>query len=248
MGFFKKLKKGVKKGFKQLGSDIAGGLDLLSAGFSHPIMTFKDPVGAVKKTRQEGAIKTIGRTIRTTALGVGAILLPTKTGLKTAGGFIAKKPIVATAGLVGLGAATTSSKARKTIDVITDPSTPFVAGQTIGKVAEGKRVDPKKALATGGVIGGAAALVGGGLILKEKVKGKFKTLEAPSGLPTKDVVGSDIPAPSKASLETPVSAPTKPSVAKKEAKPIKVSQNVDVRVRATGITKRFKNTGVVVEA
>ena len=149
-------------------------------------------------------------------------------------------------GLGGAGLISSSPTVRRAIKKA--PTTLFKGGEALGKTIEGKppTTDLKTGLKAGGLVGGAAALIGGTMILKDKVGGK--TLEIPKGLPTKDVVGSNIPAPSKSSLETPVSAVQKPTTTIKEPKPINVSQSVDVNVRASGITKRFKNNGVVIEA
>jgi len=235
VGLFKKI-------FKQAKSDIAGGLDLLSAGFSHPIMTIKDPVKAVKLTRKEGATKTIGRTIRTTALTAaalnpaGAVRTLGRVGIKAS-------PKLVLGGLTAAGIVSTSKKGRKALDIATNPATPFLAGQTIGKVVEGKPVSIEEGLTAGGLVGGAAAatglIIGGGAILK----GKGKKL-IPS-LPNKDVVGSAIPQPNKDIIESPVGMvkPTTPTE-KPLPKPPKIDIDIDIDNRTSN--KKLINAGVVV--
>lgn len=177
MRFFKKLKKKVKS----VGRDIGGGLDLLSATFSHPItaskgysalLTGKRKKGAkilygvTKKTKKEGAKKTIARTVRTTAVA-SALLLGggTATGRTIVGkavipksiGGIAKIPLIIT----GTTILAKSKKARKVVDVATDPTTAIRGGEIIAETIETGKPDVsvKEALVGGGLLAGA--VVGG---------------------------------------------------------------------------------------
>jgi hypothetical protein len=82
MGLFSSLGKSITGIVKQAGSDIAGGLDLLSAGFSHPIKTVSAVSSfivnpstttaqninkVVQQTIKEGPVKTITNTVINTA-------------------------------------------------------------------------------------------------------------------------------------------------------------------------------------
>lgn len=164
MGMFGKLKK-----------DIGGGLDVLSAVYSHPITTTKVIAklpfqkekssqqlrAVVKKTKKEGAKKTILRTIRTTAVASAVVVGGGTSAGRT---FVAKTLIPKTPkgllkiplAVTGLTVLATSRKARKSVDVATDPTTWVKGGEIIGETIEtGKPpLSPKEALLTGGLLAG----------------------------------------------------------------------------------------------
>jgi len=243
VGFFKKIAKGLKK-------DIAGGLDLLSAGFSHPIKTIKDPVSAVKQTKKEGAGKTIVRTATHTAMASGLLLgggtaVGRKAVTKALIPKTAKGAVKATGvGLTAGGLLSASPKARKGVaKVLKDPAklpeTAFTGGQIAGKVIEGKKTpDIKKALTTGGLLG-AGAVAGLGVVKGVK---KVKSMLGSGQLPSKDVVGSNIPQPNKQSLEMPIGAKSPTEIPKEQLPQI----DIDINLTNKQSNKRFINTGAVV--
>jgi hypothetical protein len=177
--------------FDNLGSAIGGGLDLLSATFSHPIkaaggyidLAINRPKGAeelnnlVLQTKSEGPTKTITNTVINTATA-SAILLSAgaatgSTGIVGTAGkaittAIKNKPILLAAPVVasfGANLITSSPKIQQQIKKI-DPAT---FGSDIGNLIENPSLDAAKQVAVNNpvltaVTGGAAALaVGGGV-------------------------------------------------------------------------------------
>jgi len=253
MGFLKRFGKKLK-------SDIAGGLDLLSAGFSHPIITTKALVGrdaaaikgVVAQTKKEGPLKTSLRTGRTTVLAAGTLLgggtavgraIVSKAVIpKTVGGAVKVATVGSLGTLVLAKSPTARKKALKTVDFITDPTTQVEAADVISRVIEGEKVSPKEALKTGGVIAGGVALLGAGVLGAKAVKGALpKGLPKPSALPTKDIAGSGIPAPNKDLI-------TKPLGMTEPEKSLGASPAVDIDIEIVNKVgnKRFINTGAVV--
>jgi len=224
----------LKRFREQLVSDIFGGLDLLSAGFSHPVLTLRDPLGAVELTRKEGALKTISRTIRTTALAAGALLLPTAAGLRFAGGQILTKPTLIPIGLAIGGAAAVSPKVRKGIDIATDPSTLIRGGEIAGEVIESGKIPDisiQEGLITGGVIGAAAVLIPTIIGSGKKVKEKLTPLEKQQIQPT---------LPAQTQLEeipTPIGAESVIPKVKPTEKPTTQPINIDIDIEAPAPTK-----------
>lgn len=176
MGFFSSLKKSV-----------AGGLDTLSAIYSHPKTTLtgiaklalpstrqegaEAVMGAIKKTKKEGAGKTIVRTVTHTAIASATLL-----GAGTVAGraVVAKilipttvKGVIKTAGVVALGAGalSTSQTVRSVAsDPAKIPELAFGGGQIVGKAIEGEALpDIKQALITGGLVG-AGVVAGVGVV------------------------------------------------------------------------------------
>lgn len=144
----------IKKATKQLGKDIAGGLNLLSAGFVRPIETTRGFVSAVKgnsnpllttvkQVRKQSKLKNIGATVRTTAIA-GSLLSPVKTAtgitrVLTSGGLKAGALKTSTA-LFGVGAFATSKRVRKVADVVTNPLAIVEKGAKTGVLID----QPKK--------------------------------------------------------------------------------------------------------
>lgn len=167
MGFF----SFVKKAGKQLVSDVAGGLDLLSTAFQKPLVTAstlisspKDIPKLVKETTSRPLKKQITSTLITTALASATILTAGKIGLpKTVPGII-KTAVI---GTTITGAVVTSPKVAGILEPTANVERAFGAGEIIGKVAEGKDTGLTMggALKTGGLIGagviGAVAIVKG---------------------------------------------------------------------------------------
>jgi len=212
----------VRRLLKQLGSDITGGLDLLSAGFSHPILTLRDPLGAVERTREEGATKTISRTLRTTALTAGALLLPTRAGLSFAGKQILARPAIVPIGLIAGGAAVISPKIRRGIDIGTDPSTFIAGGEILGGVVETGKA-PDISVGEAAIAGG---IVGAGAVIIPKIVERFRDKkEAPTELERQQV--DPTLSPILPEIPTPIGAAELPDAVEKAGQPI----NIDIDVK-----------------
>lgn len=214
---------------KTLRSDVRGGLDLLSAGFSHPLLTFQDPLAAVERTRREGAVKTISRTVRTTALGVGALLLPTRAGISFVGKQVVQRPLLVTSGLVVGGAAAVSPRVRKGLDIATDPSTLITGGTIVGEAIEGKAPDitVTEAALVGGLVGA------GGIVAAKVIKEIKKRKEVPVVIIPKAIESQLEPKQLEEAVPTPIGAKTvvpkdKPM---KEVQPINIEVSPEINVR-----------------
>lgn len=252
MGIFRKIKRTIKG----TGKAVGGGLDLLSATFSHPLtatkgytqlLTGKKKKGAktlygiTKKTKNEGAVKTISRTVRTTALAsavllgggtaVGRTILAKAVVPKSIGG-LAKIPIVITGGTVLFK----SKKARKVVDTFTDPTTAIRGGEIIAETIEtGKPgVSVKEAVVGGGLLAGAVvgglAIVKGSQILPDLLPDKQLIKEKPLGIEG----------------ETPITPQTATiTTGKKKYKRRKVKKSPSVRQSVrVNIINRPTNTGL----
>lgn len=254
--------------FKKLGKSLGGGLDLLSATFSHPVTATKGYsqllvgkkkkgaetlYGVVKKTKKEGAKKTILRTVRTTAVASAVLLgagttagrtIVSKALIPKSIGGIAKIPLAVT----GVTVLAKSKKARKTVDVATDPSTWVKGGEIIGETIEtGKPpVTIKQALVGGGLIAGA--VVGGVAVAKgiKKIKEDPLIFRAPQGeqLITEKPLGIEGETPILP--ETTTISPTRKAYKRRRAKKTpSVRQSVRINIvnksKATGIkiSKRY---------
>jgi len=181
----------LKSFSKKLKSDITGGLDLLSAGFSHPLLTIRDPLSAVKRTKQEGALQTSLRTVRNTAIVAAPLVGAARTAILSAAA--SPKNLLLGTGLIG--AAIASPKVRTGIDVATDPTTAFRAGKLVGGVVEGKtpNISSKDALKTAGIVGAGAVIAGGVIAGTKKAKGAISAIPklAPElkSMPSPQVIG-----------------------------------------------------------
>lgn len=157
-------------------------LDIISAPLSQPGTTFTKGLSAgaaaVKKSRQQisagdktQALKVVGTTLLSTGIAAGAVLgggtaagraIATTAGKRVAAA-AAKKPLTS---LVGVGLATTAG-GRSLLKEI--PKKAFQGGRIAGKVLGNEDTGISsigKALAAGGVVGGAAI---GGKLLYDKI-------------------------------------------------------------------------------
>ena len=166
----------LKKAGKQLKQDIFGGLNLLSTAFARPLQTTaalikRDPqriLSLVEETEREKPATVIKKTVITTALGVLALkAAPLAFIPKTIGGKLL--------GLAGISAVLTSPKIAKLVEPTGLVEKALRGGEIAGEFAEtGKAPSIPTALKVGGLVGGAAALAAGGLIVAKKIKEKIK--------------------------------------------------------------------------
>jgi hypothetical protein len=163
---------------------LSKALDIISAPLSQPKTTFTKGLSAgaeaVKKSRSKirsgdtkEALKVVGTTLLSTATAASAVLgggtaagrtVATSLGKKVAVA-AAKKPLLT---LAGVGLATTAG-GRKLLTEI--PKKAFEGGRIAGKVLGGEDTglsNVGKALAAGGILGGAAI---GGKMLYDKIVG-----------------------------------------------------------------------------
>lgn len=252
MGLFSKFKK-LGKG---VGKQIAGGLDLLTAVFARPVETSKGLVKAVtkrdpailktvKEVKQQSPFKTIGATVRNTALAAAA-LTPVRSATLAKGAlskiFIGKT-VTSTAARVGGavfagGLVAGSQKARKAVVTATNPGLIVEKGFKTGKLLDdpGKAKDQftdKGILGTvkdlgvkGAVIAGGAALVGAGAVAGGKAIKAFGDKEKPleaSPLVAERPIINDVPTKTIGTVKEVPKTETMKGVT-----PVKVTQKVNV--------------------
>ena len=187
--------------------------------------------------------KAIGSAVKGVVGGL-TLVAPFIPGAGGVAGFVAKQVItkpVATikTGALILGTAgliSSSSKVRKGIKDA--PKTIFTGGQALGKTIEGEKpfTSVKEGLVAGGVLGGVAGLVGGGLILKDKLKDKTPTLTDHTLVPEKPIGIESTPiTPQTTTITTGVK---KRKRYKKKIIP-SVKQSVRVNIVNRNINKRY---------
>jgi len=156
--------------FRQLGSDLGGGLDLLSAGFQKPLETasslitgdFARVKDIVAETKERELKEQVTSTVITT--GLGALALTTPLG-KTA---LIPKSLLGLGGrVIGLGAVTSSPTIAGLVEPTENIKKLFGSGQTVGGIVEGT-VDPENVFSTAfrdfGLLGGGAVLGAGAIV------------------------------------------------------------------------------------
>lgn len=243
MGFFKKLKKGLKTfiGMQTLPLTPVGATIKSVKGY------FVEPKKQIAKEITKaglvlGAMTPIGQTILMSAIKRPVKTITTILTATTLGTVLVKSPKV--------------RKAGKKI-VTGAPTLAVTGGKIIAETIEtGKPpVSPKKALITGGVLAG---VVVGGLVVKKGVeKVRAKTLEIPPTLSTSEEqlipeksigIEGEIPVTPETTTITTGEKPYKEPTAKKRPSIRQsVRVNIDSRSKATGIkiSKRYLNQEIL---
>ena len=234
------------KFFKQFGSDIKGGLDLLTTGFTKPVQTFGRVFGKgkllplVQETRKEKPATLIKKTLVSSAVGTATLL----------GGWALLIPKTIGGVLIGTGIAggvLASPKVAEFVEPTGLLEKAFRGGEIAGEVFEtGKApVGITEALKTGGLVG-AGAVIGAGLVVgAEKVLEKAPTLTTAKEqfIPSKPIgiKGETAITPQTTTITT-GKKPTRRRTAKKTPS-VRQSVRVNISNKAIGlkINKRYIN-------
>ena len=258
LGFDEPKKESKKK--KQ--SKLATGLDIVSSILLEPTTFIKSPTKAGQKVKErrekiragdkKEAVGVIAETLTATGIAAAAVL---GAGTAAGRGVVAKVapkllPTTIKKGVVtatGAGILFTSPTARKIAGKFIEDPTKVgrEAGEVIEKVKKGEETGKfTDVLKTAGVVGGAAALVGGGIALAKKLKGDPKPA-SPSDTPQSTLPSAALPTgviPTQA-VATPTSQPvvTPSKEPSTQVPSVNVTNNIKINNRSSA-NRRFINT------